>query len=58
MTVDEVAEILQITVSTVRTWVSEKKIPYHKIGGRVRFTEGDLKAFEVQTRVALAKDHE
>ena len=33
---EEVAEILKISVSTVRTWVFDRKIPFVKFGGGKR----------------------
>jgi len=37
LTADEVSRILQISKVTLRTWTSQKKIPYCKVGRSVRF---------------------
>jgi excisionase family DNA binding protein len=37
MTVDEVAEYLQVKKKTIRNWTSEGKIPYVKLGSAVRY---------------------
>ena len=37
LTADEVSRMLQISKVTLRTWTSQKKIPYCKVGHSVRF---------------------
>lgn len=41
----EAAEYLGLTPGTLRVWVSKKKIPYVKVGGKVRFRKSDLDGF-------------
>lgn len=41
-TYPEAAERLRISESTLRHWVSHGKMPHHKLGARVRFTDDDL----------------
>ena len=33
--IDEIAEYLGVKPSTVRTWIKTKKMPAHKIGGKL-----------------------
>lgn len=42
LTVDEVADILQVSPRTVRTWSWDRRIPSVKIGSRLRFKEADI----------------
>lgn len=35
--IKELSELLGISVSTLYTWVSQRKIPYSKIGHSVKF---------------------
>ena len=42
LTVEEVAELLNVAEKTVRKYVWERSIPYYKIGGHVRFNEQKL----------------
>lgn len=43
MTVEEVAEFLRLSPSTIRIWCSKGKIPYRKVGKRsVRFLISDI----------------
>ena len=39
---DEAAKLLRLSVFTLRRWNSEKKIPHHKIGGRVLFSRENI----------------
>jgi excisionase family DNA binding protein len=40
--VHEVSELLKISVWTLRTWCSQKYIPYIKLHGAVRFRESEI----------------
>ncbi len=42
LSIDEVAEALQVSPETVRHWILKKKIPYFKIGRNVRFRRQEL----------------
>ena len=44
LSVEEAASYLKIAVWTLRHWVSERKIPFVKLGRLVRFRQGDLDA--------------
>jgi excisionase family DNA binding protein len=39
---EEAAELLHIAPQTLRRWVSTGRVPYHKIGKAVRFSERHL----------------
>lgn len=38
----ELAEYLSVAPQTVRIWVSQKRIPYLKIGAAVRFSQDQI----------------
>ena len=48
LTVQEVAEMLKISVSTLYRWVNKREIPFVKLGGKLRFNEGEIKTFVLQ----------
>lgn len=43
--INQAANYLDISVSCLYTWVSQKKVPYIKIGRCVRFDSGDLQGW-------------
>ncbi len=45
LAVDEAARALSISIHTLRAWVSQKRIPYVKLGRRVLFRSEDLQAY-------------
>jgi excisionase family DNA binding protein len=48
MTIQEAAEFLAVSVSTLYGWVWQRKIPFVKVGRALRFERADLDRF-VQT---------
>ena len=42
LNINELSRKLKISVSTLYKWVSQKKIPYSKVGRRVIFDERDI----------------
>jgi len=50
-TVDELAEILNISKITVYRLVETRKIPFYKIKGCIRFSEMDILNFLENSRV-------
>ena len=50
-TVDELAEILNISKITVYRLVETRKIPFYKIKGCIRFSEIDILSFLESSRV-------
>jgi excisionase family DNA binding protein len=52
MTKKEVAAMLNFSVSTIDTWVSQKReIPFLRIGGRVRFDRRDVEKWLAAKKV-------
>ena len=45
LSVEDAAAYLQIAVWTLRHWVSDRKIPFVRMGRLVRFRQQDLDAF-------------
>ena len=41
----QLAELLNIKISTVYAWVHYKKIPYVKLGGKLAFIEDQIQEF-------------
>ena len=40
--VEEVAALLRVEISTVYVWTSKRKIPFRKVGGRLRFDREEI----------------
>jgi excisionase family DNA binding protein len=51
LTIPEVAELLKISVVTVRRIQERRLIPFIKVGGSVRFAKGDITAYLEKRRV-------
>ena len=45
LSVEEAASYLRIAVWTMRHWVSQRKIPFVRLGRLVRFRQADLDAY-------------
>jgi excisionase family DNA binding protein len=52
LTISDVAELLKLSVSTVRRLQRQRKIPFVKVGGSVRFVKSDLAAYLERRRVS------
>jgi PTS system nitrogen regulatory IIA component len=50
--VRDAAELLGVRESTIRSWVYDRKIPFRKINGAVRFSVPELEAWIDSQRVA------
>ena len=44
-TIQEIADLLGISLRTVHRWTSSRQLPAYKIGGLLRVSEDDLRAF-------------
>lgn len=44
LTTEEVAEHFGISEGTLANWVYQRRVPHHKIGRKVVFTEADISA--------------
>jgi excisionase family DNA binding protein len=53
LTASEVAELLKLSVATVRRLQRQRKIPFVKVGRSVRFVRGDLSAYLERRRVGV-----
>ena len=51
LTISEVADLLKLSVSTVRRLQRQRKIPFVKVGRSVRFARGDLAMYLERGRV-------
>ena len=51
LTISEVAELLKLSVSTVRRLQRQRKIPFVRVGRSVRFARSDLAAYLEKRRV-------
>jgi excisionase family DNA binding protein len=51
LTIADVAEILRISGPTVRRLQQQRKLPFIKVGGRIRFTRGDIVSYLEKRRV-------
>lgn len=54
--VGEISEYLGVTASAVYCWVSKRKIPYVKIGGRTKFDLGQIDAWILENSVAVGEE--
>jgi len=51
LTPEEAADLLGVSVRTIRYWVAERRIPYFHLGRFVRFKPAELVAFLDSGRV-------
>jgi excisionase family DNA binding protein len=51
LTVQEAAQMLAVSVSTLYGWVWQRRIPFVKIGRALRFDVADLEKFILRNRV-------
>ncbi len=51
LTIAEVAKLFKISVSGVRRLQQQRRIPFIKIGGSIRFAKGDLISYAERERV-------
>jgi excisionase family DNA binding protein len=42
LTPEQVAELLQVEVASLRRWVTEGRVPFHRVGRKTRFTRADV----------------
>ncbi len=54
MNVDDVANRLRLSASSVRRLVAAGALSHHRVGGLLRFSGEDLREFSCRTRVASA----
>jgi excisionase family DNA binding protein len=51
LTIEEVAKLLKISMSSVRRLQQQRRIPFIKVGGSVRFAKDDLVSYVERERV-------
>ena len=51
LTIPEVAAILNVSTYTVRRLQQQRKLPFVKVGGSVRFEKGDIASYVTARRV-------
>ena len=51
LTIPELAELLKVSVSTVRLIQQQRQIPFIKVGGSVRFIRSDVLSYLEKRRV-------
>lgn len=51
LTLAEVADLFKISVSSVRRLQQQRRIPFTKIGGSIRFAKSDLVSYVERGRV-------
>jgi len=51
LTIAEMAKLLRISVSGVRRLQQGRHIPFHKVGGTVRFAKSDIASYLARNRV-------
>ncbi|MEI8390018.1 MAG: helix-turn-helix domain-containing protein [bacterium] len=49
----EIAEIINVSLNTIYTWVYNKKIPHMKIGGALRFSEQEIIDWIEKSRIVV-----
>jgi excisionase family DNA binding protein len=54
LTIPEVAELLKISIPTVRTLQQRRLIPFFKVGGSIRFNRSDIVSYLKKKRVEPA----
>lgn len=56
MDVKDVAALLSTTVGHIRRLVAERRIRFHKVGGKVRFWRHEVEAWVASTLVPAGRD--
>ena len=51
LTIAEVAQFLKISISSVRRLCDARQVPFIKVGGSVRFVQGDITTYIERQRV-------
>ena len=54
-TPDELAEFLSVSKATVYRLVGRRKLPFHRIGGMLRFKEQDIEKYLEDERIEPVK---
>jgi excisionase family DNA binding protein len=49
------ASILGVSAFTLRRWIRERRVPYHRLGRRIVLDQRDLEAFLQRCRIEARK---
>ncbi|MFA6635709.1 MAG: helix-turn-helix domain-containing protein [Candidatus Omnitrophota bacterium] len=58
LNIHELAEILGVSVNTIYSWISQRKIPYIKVGRLVRFDRNKINEWLETHSVPVYSDKE
>jgi len=56
LSVKEAAPILGVSVFTVRAWVRQRRLPFHRLGRRIVLDHSDLERFVAAHRVEAREE--
>ena len=56
LSVKEAAPILGVSVFTVRAWIRQRRLPFHRLGRRIVFDHADLERFLAAHRVEAREE--
>ncbi len=56
LNISQASEILGVAPVTIRLWISQKKIPYYKVGKSIKFKPSEIEAWVNATRVVPDPD--
>lgn len=51
----EAAGVLGVSPHTLRAWIRDRRIPFHRLGRRIMFAQADLQQFIRAHRVPAAQ---
>lgn len=54
-TINDVARILNVHPMTIRSWLSQGKMPHHRFGDLYKFTDEDIAEYMDSTKVPATK---
>ena len=54
--VDDLAQYLDLSSKTVRAWIWQRKIPYHKLGGSVKFDLREIEPWLAKKKMKIILD--
>ena len=55
LTADDVAELLKLSVQTIRRYTMKKEIPFHKINRAVRYKKSEIEEWFEKRKVSSAE---
>lgn len=55
LTLPEAAKVLRVTISTLRAWRLQRRLPFRKIGGKVLLHSDDIQKFIETSTTPVSK---